>query len=74
MLSLPLPKNIIISSTSKLSKIMNIDNSQIKKMELNSISIIKTGEGLRLFFKKNKISNSRIISSIYKLRKGFSIG
>lgn len=74
MLSLPLPKNIIISSTLKLSKITNIDNSQIKKIELNSISIIKTGEGLRLFFKKDSISNSRIMSSIYQLRKGFSIG
>jgi len=74
MLSISIPKNIIISSTNNFSRIKNSNNFQIKKRNINAFSLIKTGEGIRIIVKNNKNIDTTIISSIYKLIKGFSIG
>lgn len=74
MLSIYIPKNIEISSNLNFSKIKNLNNFQIKQININSLLLIKTGEGFRIIVKNNNINTSIRISSIYKLLKGFSIG
>jgi hypothetical protein len=74
MLSIYIPKNIKLSSDSDFFKIQNLNNFQIKQLNINSFFLIKTGEGLRLFIKNNNTDTSIRISSIYKSLKGFSIG
>jgi len=74
MLSIYIPKNIKLSSDSDFFKIQNLNNFQIKRLNINSFFLIKTGEGLRLFIKDNNTDTSIRISSMYKSLKGFSIG
>lgn len=74
MLSIYIPKNIEISSSLNFSKIKNLNNFQVKQININSLLLIKTGEGFRIIIKNNDINSSITISSIYKLLKGFSIG
>jgi hypothetical protein len=74
MLSIYIPKNIKLSSNSNFFKIQNLNNFQIKQLNINAFSLIKTGEGLRLFIKNNDTDTSIRISSMYKSLKGFSIG
>jgi hypothetical protein len=74
MLSIYIPKNIEISSSLNFSKIKNLNNFQVKQININSLLLIKTGEGFRIIIKNNDINTSITISSIYKLLKGFSIG
>lgn len=74
MLSIYIPKNIKLSSNSNFFKIQNLNNFQIKQLNINAFSLIKTGEGLRLVIKNNDTDTSIRISSMYKSLKGFSIG
>ena len=56
MLSIYIPKNIEISSNLNFSKIKNLNNFQIKQININSLLLIKTGEGFRIIVKNNNIN------------------